>query len=59
MAITNNGIMALSLLWLVVSPLLMFKPPNNPLTFMQQRLSNRIIPIKFKKQEKEDERSKD
>ena len=36
-----------------------FKPPNNPPNLMQQGLSNSITPIKFQKQEKEDQRSKD
>ena len=44
--------MALPLLWVVVSPFSMPKPPNNPLTLMQQGLSNSITPTKFQKQEK-------
>ena len=51
--------MALPILWVVVSPFSMFKPPNNPPILMQQGLSERITPIKFQKQEKEGQRSKD
>ena len=56
MAITNN---ALPLLWVVVSPFSMPKPPNNPPTLMQHGLFNSITPIKFQKKEEEDQRSKD
>ena len=46
--------MALLLLWVLVSPFSMFKSPNIPTTLMEQGLSNRITPIKFQKQEKEE-----
>ena len=45
-------IMSLPLLWVVVSPFAMSKPPNNTPTLMQQGLSNSIAPIKFQKEEK-------
>ena len=56
MAIMNN---ALPLLWVVVSPFSMPKPPNNPPTLMQHGLFSSIIPIKFQKQEEVDQRRKD
>ena len=37
------------------SPSLMFKPPDNPPNLIQQGLSNSTTPIKFQKQEKEDQ----